>query len=82
MNIKLIDSLITIIDSLSQEERKLLRSKIDSINHQTETDTRVETKVEKLFKPTLDEYINITRDERNAQQDELIKSCFGGNNDQ
>ncbi|MGI0481035.1 hypothetical protein ACN4EE_09605, partial [Geminocystis sp. CENA526] len=33
----------------------------------------------KAFEPPLDEYIKITRDERIAQHDELINSCFGSN---
>lgn len=87
MNIKLVDSLVTIIDSLTPEERELLESRMKlnkNNNKQEETTEKVQKRIlarreGKPFDPPLDEYINITRDERTAEQDELIRSCFGEN---
>ncbi|WP_069791010.1 hypothetical protein A5482_015630 (plasmid) [Cyanobacterium sp. IPPAS B-1200] len=88
MNIKLVDSILTIIDSLTPEERELLESRIQpniqNKNNQTTIDkvqdNSLTKRERKAFEPPLDEYIKITRDERIAQQDELINSCFGSKN--
>ncbi|WP_373481018.1 hypothetical protein [Geminocystis sp.] len=88
MNIKLVDSILTIIDSLTPEERELLESRIQ-LNQQNKNSQKIIDKVQdnsftksqgKPFEPPLDEYIKITRDERIAQQDELINSYFASKN--
>jgi aspartyl/asparaginyl beta-hydroxylase (cupin superfamily) len=70
MNLKLVESLATIIDSLSSEEKQILQRKIQEIKQ--------EKQEIKSGKHSLDEFINITRDERTAAQDELIYNCFIG----
>jgi len=90
MNIKLVDSILTIIDSLTPEERELLESRIQ-LNQENKNSKQTTNKVQdksfierkrKTFEPPLDEYIKITRDEHIAQQDELINSCFASSNKQ
>ncbi|WP_017292466.1 hypothetical protein [Geminocystis herdmanii] len=87
MNIKLVDSIVTIIDSLTPEEKELLDLKIQ-LNKQNKNAQKIPEPVKdksftkkqgKVFEPPLDEYIKITRDERIAQQDELINSYFARN---
>lgn len=34
-----------------------------------------------LFDPPIEDYLYITREERNAQQDELMNELFGGSDD-
>lgn len=87
MNIKLVDSIATIIGSLTLEEKELLQSKINLNNNNKKPEKKrrkvlakiLERREGKPFNPPLDDYINITRDERTAEQHELIRSCFGGN---
>ncbi len=82
MNTKLVESLVQIIQSLTPEEQALLSTKLKLKNNLQEEyqkllqlRARVFTRRgEKPFDPALDEYIQITRDERTAQQDELIRN--------
>lgn len=82
MKTKLVESLVQIIQSLTPEEQALLSSKLKFKNNWQEEYQKLlqlRAKVfarrgEKSFDPPLDEYIQITRDERIAQQDELIQN--------
>ena len=88
MNTKLVESLVQIIQSLTPEEQALLEEKLKPRkNWQQEYQKLLELRARifarrggKPFEPLLDEYIQTTRDERTAQQDELIRSCFGESN--
>jgi hypothetical protein len=81
MNIQLVESLAQIINSLTPEEQELLRNKT-SIKNGQEQDLLEIQKVKavkqqgKLFDPPLADYIQITRDERTAQQDELLQEII------
>ena len=82
MNTKLVESLVQIIQSLTPEEQALLSTKLKLKNNwQEEYQKLLQLRArvftchgEKPFDPPLDEYIQITRDERKAQQDELIRN--------
>ncbi len=86
MNTKLVESLVQIIQSLTPEEQALLSTKLKLKNNWQEEyqkllqlRARVFTRRgEKPFDPPLDEYIQITRDERTAQQDEVIRHLRRG----
>ncbi|MDZ7960314.1 MAG: hypothetical protein RMY34_20935 [Aulosira sp. DedQUE10] len=85
MNVKLVESLAQIIQSLTPEEQDLLNERL---NYQKLSQTK-QQKLEQLrekifarregepFNPPLDQYIQSTRDERTAEQDELLSGCFG-----
>lgn len=84
MNTQLVDTLVQIINALTPEEKALLREKTSWKNSQEAYQKIVEVREKilerrggKPFEPPLNEYIAQTRDERTAQQDELIRSCFG-----
>lgn len=83
MNTQLVDTLAQIINALTPEEKALLEEKITSNKNQEAYQKMVEVREQifarrggKPFDPPLNEYITQTRDERTAQQDELIRSCF------
>ncbi len=84
MNVKLVESLVQIIDSLTPEEQSLLDEKLKHQKfHQEEQLKRenLRTKIKdslegQVFDPPLEDYIQITRDERTTQQDEWLRSCF------
>jgi ABC-type transporter Mla maintaining outer membrane lipid asymmetry ATPase subunit MlaF len=81
MNLKLVESLAQIINSLTPEEQELLIQKTSIKNGQEQDLGEIQTmkvvkKQGKLFEPPLADYIQITRDERTAQQDELIQEII------
>ncbi|MEC4983733.1 MAG: hypothetical protein SAJ37_02305 [Oscillatoria sp. PMC 1068.18] len=83
MNTKLIESLVQIIQSLSLEEKKVLQKKLNLPNYSHEKQSNEKQnsgRKNTSFEPSLEEYIQITRDERIAQQDELLRNCFGDKN--
>ncbi len=83
MNTQLVDGLAQIIQSLSQEERTLLDEKLKK-SHAQAAFQRLISLGEKInarragkpFEPPLEDYIRQTREERNQQHDELMRSCF------
>lgn len=84
MNTPLVESLVQVILALSPEERALLEEKLERKTNWRETLERInklrsEIQVRrggKAFDPPLEEYIHQTREERNEQHDELMRSCF------
>ncbi|MBW4445824.1 MAG: hypothetical protein KME38_02810 [Spirirestis rafaelensis WJT71-NPBG6] len=83
MNTQLVDGLAKIIQSLSQEERTLLDKKLQKSDRQAafqrliELGDKINTRrAGKPFDPPLEDYIRQTREERNEQHDELMRSCF------
>ncbi|MBD2495914.1 hypothetical protein [Nostoc sp. FACHB-280] len=87
MNLKLVESLAQIIQSLTPEEQAFLEEKLKQQRLFYEEQQKREQihreifqrREGKSFEPVLDEYIYITRDERTAQQDELLRACFEEN---
>lgn len=84
MNTRLVESLLQIIQSLTPEEQifleeKLKQQKLSSEQHKREQirNKIYERRKGEPFNPPIEEYIYITRDERNAQQDEILRDCFG-----
>jgi len=85
MNTQLVESIVQLIKSLTPEEQALIQAKL----HSQEDWENENQKLQKLkaevsqrrndqpFDPTLEDYIHITREERNTQQDQLISECFG-----
>ena len=83
MNTQLVETLVQIVNALTPEEKALLKKKIDRPSWEEEYQKLVEVREKifarrggKPFDPPLDEYIQMTRDERTAEQDELIRTCF------
>ena len=83
MNMQLVDSLVQIIQSLSEEERGLLDEKLKKSDARTafqrliELGDKINARREgKPFDPPLEDYIQQTREERNEQHDELMRSFF------
>lgn len=83
MNTKLVDSLVSIIESLTPEEKHLLEEKLKQISRHDKILTEEQkllTLKEKVltrrggkpFDPPLDFYIQSARNERISQQDELL----------
>jgi len=85
MNTQLVESIIQLIKSLTPEEQALIQAKL----HSQEDWENESQKLQKLkaevsqrrndqpFDPPLEDYLHITREERNTQQDQLISECFG-----
>ena len=85
MNTQLVESIVQLIKSLTPEEQALIQAKL----HFQEDWENENQKLQKLkaevsqrrnnqpFDPALEDYIQITRKERNTQQDQLISECFG-----
>ena len=83
MNTHLVETLAQIINALTPEEKALLQEKTRLTNSREAYQKMVEVREKicnrregKPFSPPLNEYIAQTRDERIAQQDEFISSCF------
>ncbi|MBW4480183.1 MAG: hypothetical protein KME54_25935 [Tolypothrix brevis GSE-NOS-MK-07-07A] len=83
MNTKLVDGLAQIIQSLSKEEKALLDEKLKKSDGQAAFQRLIELgdkinarRAGKPFDPPLEDYIQQTREERNEQYDELMRSCF------
>ncbi len=83
MNTQLVDTLVQIIQSLSQQERALLEEKLKKSDGRAAFQRLIEL-ADKInarrngqpFDPPLEDYIRQTREERNEQHDELMRSCF------
>ncbi|GAB1540719.1 hypothetical protein NUACC21_33880 [Scytonema sp. NUACC21] len=83
MNTQLVDSLVQIIQSLSQEERTLLDKKLQKSDARAafqrliELGDKINARREgKPFDPPIEDYIQQTREERNEQHDQLMHSFF------
>lgn len=83
MNTQLVDALVQIIQSLSKEERALLDEKLKKSDGQAAFQRLIELgdkinsrRAGKPFDPPLEDYIRQTREERNEQHDELMRSCL------
>lgn len=81
MNTKLVESLVEVINSLSQEEKNLLKEKLQPESNWEETLERIEARRKKIhartggkpFKPSVTEIIHQMREERDEQ---LMQACF------
>lgn len=85
MNTQLVESIVQLIKSLTPEEQALIQAKL----HSQEDWENENQKLQKLkaevsqrrnnqpFDSALEDYLHITREERNTQQDQLISECFG-----
>lgn len=81
MNTKLVESLVEVINSLSQEEKNLLQEKLQPESNWEETLKRIEARRKKIhartggkpFKPSVTEIIHQMREERDEQ---LMQVCF------
>jgi hypothetical protein len=85
MNTQLVESIVQLIKSLTPEEPALIEAKLPSQEDgKTEYQKLLQLKRKvserrnnKPFDPPIEDYLYITREERNAQQDELIAELFG-----
>jgi hypothetical protein len=85
MNTKLVESLAQIIQSLSREEQALLEEKLKPRSNWEEQQKKLQEihaqiaarRGEESLDLGLADYIQQGRDERTAQQDELIREVFG-----
>jgi uncharacterized protein YpbB len=81
MNTKLVESLVEVINSLSQEEKNLLQEKLQPESNWEETLERIEARRKKIhartggkpFKPSVTEIIHQMREERDEQ---LMQASF------
>lgn len=81
-NVPLVESLVQVILSLSQEERELLEEKLDRKKNWRETLKQIddlhakirEDRGGKPFKPQIDKIIHQMREERTEQ---ILQACFG-----
>jgi uncharacterized protein YpbB len=87
MNTKLVESLVEVINSLSQEEKNLLQEKLQPESNWEETLERIEARRKKIhartggkpFKPSVTEIIHQMREERDEQ---LMQACFSQDEEQ
>lgn len=84
MNNQLVESIVQLIKTLTPEEQALIEAKLYSQEDwQGEYEKLLQLK-EKVairrdnqpFDHPIEDYLDLTRDERTAQQDELISNCF------
>ncbi len=82
MNTQLVDGLVQVIHSLSEEERALLEDKLKKSDSKAAFQSLIELgdKIHarrdgKPFEPPLGDYIRQAREERNEQHDELMGIC-------
>ena len=81
MNTKLVESLVQVINSLSEEEKKLLDEKLKPKSNWEETLERIEARRKtihartggKPFEPSVTEIIHQMREERDEQ---LMQACL------
>ena len=81
MNTKLVESLVQVINSLSEEEKKLLDEKLKPQSDWEETLERIEARRKKIhartdgkpFEPSVTEIIHQMREERDEQ---LMQACL------
>ena len=81
MNTKLVESLVQVINSLSEEEKKLLESKLQTKSDWKKQRSRIIERAKKIharrggkpFQPSVTEIIHQMREERDEQ---LMQACF------
>jgi CHASE3 domain sensor protein len=81
MNTKLVESLVQVINSLSEEEKKLLEEKLQPESDWEKQRSRIIERAKKIharrggkpFKPSVTEIIHQMREERDEQ---LMQACF------
>ena len=81
MNTKLVESLVEVINSLSEEEKNLLQEKLQRQENWEKQRSRIIARAKKIharrggkpFKPSVTEIIHQMRSERDEQ---LIQACF------
>jgi len=84
MNNQLVESIVQLIKTLTPEEQALIEAKLYSQEDwQGEYEKLLQLKRKvatrrdnQPFNPPIEDYLDWTRDERTAQQDELISNCF------
>jgi hypothetical protein len=84
MNNQLVESIVQLIKTLTPEEQALIEAKLYSQEDwQGEYEKLLQLKRKvatrrdnQPFNPPIEDYLDLTRDERTAQQDELISNCF------
>ena len=87
MNTQLVESLVQVINSLSEEEKSLLQEKLQPESNWEATLERIETRRKKIhagtggkpFKPSVTEIIHQMREERDEQ---LMQACCPQDEDQ
>ena len=87
MNTKLVESLVQVINSLSEEEKNLLQEKLQPELNWEATLERIEARRRKIhvrtgekpFKPSVTEIIHQMREERDKQ---LMQACRPQNKEQ
>lgn len=81
MNTKLVESLVEVINSLSEEEKNLLQEKLQRQEDWKKQRSRIIERAKKIharrggkpFKPSVTEIIHQMREERDEQ---LMQACF------
>lgn len=81
MNTKLVESLVEVINSLSEEERNLLQEKLQRQEDWEKQRSRIIERAKKIharrggkpFKPSVTEIIHQMREERDEQ---MMQACF------
>jgi CHASE3 domain sensor protein len=81
MNTQLVESLVQVINSLSEEERNFLREKMQPQSDWEKQRSRIIERAKKIharrggkpFKPSVTEIIHQMREERDEQ---LMQACF------
>ena len=81
MNTKLVESLVEVINSLSEEEKNLLQEKLQRKSDWEKQRSRIIARAQKIharrggkpFKPSVTEIIHQMREERDEQ---LMQACF------
>ena len=84
MNTKLVESLVEVINSLSEEEKNLLQEKLQRQEDWGKQRSRIIARAKKIharlggkpFKPSVTEIIHQMREERDER---LIQACFPQN---
>ena len=86
MNTKLVESLVQVINSLSEEEKNLLQEKLQPESNWEQQRSRIMNRAKKIharrggkpFEPSVTEIIHQMREERDEQ---LMQACFPQNED-
>ena len=86
MNTKLVESLVQVINSLSEEEKNLLQEKLQPESNWEQQRSRIMNRAKKIharrggkpFMPSVTEIIHQMRQERDEQ---LMQACFPQNED-
>ena len=88
MNTQLVESIVELIKSLTPEEQALIEAKLHSQEDWKAEYQKLwqlkrqisERRNHQPFNPPAEEYVHMTTEERNAQQDELLAELFGKDN--